>query len=112
MFAEDSVFISELALDRSGILRTVLITFLKYTRKSREKRTSDGSFQIFGREFQRATSERALNRMAAFNSFAVGNNEDVSRFRIRDRKTISDATSPGPEISGKWYLPEDYRRSV
>ena len=95
IFPEDSVLISELALDSADIVRTVLIAFLKDTRLPRDKRRRAELFRILRREFQRDPPGGSLSRMGEFNSFVRGSNEEMSHFRIRARKMINDAASFG-----------------
>ena len=85
-FAPDNALIAELAMGSNDVIRTILAILLRYTREKKNERTFDRLLLILGEEFQRDSAERALNRMAAFNSSHRGNSESTNPFWIRYQK--------------------------
>ena len=52
-FADDKTLIAELALGSHDLLRSILATYLRETKESKEERTPESLFKILGREFQK-----------------------------------------------------------
>ena len=100
-FASDNTLIAEMALSSSDVLRTILVLFLRETREKREDRTFEKLLAILDKEFQKDSTERALNKMTAFNQFQRMGSENIRAFWIRFQKMIGDARICGLEITPK-----------
>ena len=100
-FSSDSNLIAEMALSSSDALRTVLMSFLKDTKEKKECRTFDRLIRVLDIEFQKDSEERALNKLAAFNSFSRPSQEPIRIFWIRFQKMIDECRSCGLELSDK-----------
>ena len=100
-FASDNTLIAEMALSSTDILRTILVLFLRETREKKGDRTFEKLFAVLDKEFQKDSTERALNRMTAFNQFQRTGSENIRSFWIRFQKMLGDARICGLEITEK-----------
>ena len=100
-FAEDGIPIAEMALSSSDILRTLLVSSLRDAKNDKTIRSFPRLFAALDKEFQRDSTELAMNRLALFNTCQRFPGESIPAFWIRFQKVWSDAKTSGLDITDK-----------
>ena len=98
-YSTEDALLAELALGSEGVLRTIMVAFLKDTRGQLQQRTLGRLFLILDSSFKREASEQAIQRMGKFNKFKKEGQEDIKAFWIRYQKMIGDIKSCGLTIT-------------
>ena len=100
-FAAEGALIAEMALSGEDVLRNLLVGFLRETKTDKTARNFIKLFEIMDKEFGRDSAEKAMNRLALFNSWQRYANESIRAFWIRVQKIWYDAKSSGVDIAPK-----------
>ena len=100
-FADDKTSIAELALVSQDLLLSILVTYLRDTRGSKEERDFDSLFKILGAEFQKDSTDRAIQRMTICRNFSRRSKEHIRSYWSRFQKSVTDTRTCGLGITDK-----------